>query len=355
MAGNHSVTVRTWTGCLAGCLLLLAGNGWGQGAPANVRLGQEIKAEGVVVQRLTDRFLLRSHAGADYTVRVAAGTEIKERKRNPFRSPDRFRFEDIIPGLRVRIEGRGDLDGAVLARKVEFTRDDLLLARTISGGLDPVQAHLAQTDEAVEEVERRFAGDVRNLDGRANRLQTQVTELGDAVREAAEKQESNHRLAELAVRRAEAAHARLNHIDDYRLIRSATVFFAFDAATLNEEAKETLRLLAAEVAGLPGILIEVAGYASADGDVAYNRRLSQRRAEAVVGFLVDEAGVPLRRLIPTWGYGESRPVADDQSPEGRRRNRRVEILVWQNQALAPDAPGSRQANVGPLGPANSGF
>ncbi|GAB4254777.1 MAG: hypothetical protein Kow00109_30060 [Acidobacteriota bacterium] len=347
MAGNGQVTMRSWTGFLAGGFLFLVGLSWGQGATVAVRLGEEVEAEGVVVERKTDRFVLRSYSGADYVVRVSPATEIKEKKKNPFRAPDRYRFEDVTAGLRLRVEGRGDLEGAVLARKIEFTRDDLLLAQAITGSLDPVEARLAQADRELDETRRRFEGDVQTLGGRADRLESQVSELGDAVRETAEQQENNRRLAEVAVRRAEAAHSRLDHIDDYRLVRSETVYFGFNAASLSPEAKERLRLLAAEVSGLPGVLIEVAGYASADGDGNYNRRLSQRRAEAVVRFLVDEAGVPLRRLIPTWGYGESRPIADNERLEGRKRNRRVEVLVWQNQAAAPEDAGSRQAKVRP--------
>jgi outer membrane protein OmpA-like peptidoglycan-associated protein len=83
---------------------------------------------------------------------------------------------------------------------------------------------------------------------------------------------------------------------------------------------------------VPRARYQVEGHTDAKGTDAYNDRLSQRRARSVRDWLVREAGVAPTR-IGTLGFGERRPVAPNErpdgsdDPEGRQRNRRVEILV----------------------------
>jgi OmpA-OmpF porin, OOP family len=62
------------------------------------------------------------------------------------------------------------------------------------------------------------------------------------------------------------------------------------------------------------------------GEEAYNRALSERRAEAVKRWLVEREGIEAARL-ETRGWGESRPVADNDTDEGRQKNRRVEVVI----------------------------
>jgi OOP family OmpA-OmpF porin len=89
-----------------------------------------------------------------------------------------------------------------------------------------------------------------------------------------------------------------------------------DAAVL-DEAANTLK-------ANPNVTISVNGYCDAIGGVEYNLRLSDRRSNAVVDYLVN-AGIPASRLIPH-GYGKSDPVATNDSAEGRAQNRRVELV-----------------------------
>ena len=74
---------------------------------------------------------------------------------------------------------------------------------------------------------------------------------------------------------------------------------------------------------LKGRVFEIAGHTDSTGPEAYNLRLSVRRARAVKEFLV-KCGIEAQRLIPK-GYGEDRPLASNETKEGRRKNRRVEV------------------------------
>jgi outer membrane protein OmpA-like peptidoglycan-associated protein len=66
--------------------------------------------------------------------------------------------------------------------------------------------------------------------------------------------------------------------------------------------------------------------------------LSQRRADAVIRYLVENHSIPLRRIITPYGYGELQPVAENTTREGREQNRRVEIKLLVNKGLTAPTP-----------------
>jgi len=104
----------------------------------------------------------------------------------------------------------------------------------------------------------------------------------------------------------------------------ADVFFAYNKATLNSKASAALDRAAARLKELGATTVRVAGYTDSKGAAAYNRGLSLRRAEAV------RAGLATRLPDLTQavkGYGESRPVASNETAKGRALNRRVTIAV----------------------------
>jgi outer membrane protein OmpA-like peptidoglycan-associated protein len=87
-----------------------------------------------------------------------------------------------------------------------------------------------------------------------------------------------------------------------------------------------------------GYVLEVSGYADSRGSVNLNRALSQRRADAVIRYLVENHQIPLRRIITPYGYGELNPVAAYDTREGREQNRRVEIKLLVNKGLTSPTP-----------------
>ncbi len=75
----------------------------------------------------------------------------------------------------------------------------------------------------------------------------------------------------------------------------------------------------------PELQISIQGHTDSDGDDAYNKDLSERRAAAVKDYLVETFDIDPDRL-QTAGFGESQPVADNSTPEGKQQNRRVELV-----------------------------
>ncbi|NWG39734.1 MAG: OmpA family protein [Hydrogenophilaceae bacterium] len=102
------------------------------------------------------------------------------------------------------------------------------------------------------------------------------------------------------------------------------VNFDNDKATLRPEAYGILDKAAATLKEWGDVKVEVAGHTDSRSDDDYNQKLSQRRADAVRAYLIGK-GVAADRLTAK-GYGESSPVADNESEEGRFKNRRVELV-----------------------------
>lgn len=106
--------------------------------------------------------------------------------------------------------------------------------------------------------------------------------------------------------------------------------FKSGSATLTPESHRTLDEIAAEAAAFPYLHIRIEGHTDSQGSAAANQRLSERRVKAVQAYLVEHHGLRAEQFIPV-GYGESQPLADNATPEGRLRNRRVEFQVVENQ------------------------
>lgn len=103
------------------------------------------------------------------------------------------------------------------------------------------------------------------------------------------------------------------------------IYFDTDKATLRPESEGTLRQVLGVLEVEPALRLVIAGHTDSEGGDDYNRSLSERRAVAVVGWLVGE-GIDAARL-QAMGFGEAEPVADNRTPAGRALNRRVELRL----------------------------
>lgn len=134
---------------------------------------------------------------------------------------------------------------------------------------------------------------------------------------------------ETAAKACDAARsARSRGLPEQSAVGSAdlAIQFEHDSAVLTERARNQLARLADVLASpsLAASCIELEGHTDGDGTDAYNLSLSSRRAEAVGHELTQAHGIDAARLIML-GKGESEPIADNQSDEGKARNRRVRV------------------------------
>ncbi|WP_010135842.1 OmpA family protein [Ochrovirga pacifica] len=115
----------------------------------------------------------------------------------------------------------------------------------------------------------------------------------------------------------------------------AGIYFASNKVAINEQTKNTLNKLAEVLNKYPETNLFVYGHTDADGSEEYNQKLSYRRANAVATYL-QNLGVPADRFTVK-GEGESMPVADNSTAEGKAKNRRVELGIVANETMKKQA------------------
>jgi outer membrane protein OmpA-like peptidoglycan-associated protein len=284
--------------------------------------GQKMKIRGVVVDRQADMLTVKDAAtGSTVPVKIAGETSIKSKKF--FGSGKSYASELLTRGLYLEAQGRGDSSGTLVADKIRFGEDDLRNAQAIEARVNPVEGRVGAAEERVGAVEQN-----------AQRLSGQLDELvaiSNAARGGAKAAQDT---ADAAVSGVNATNTRITELDDYAVQSSAIVNFKVGSAVLSPEAKTQLDTVAQGSTSMKGFVMEVTGFADATGDTKRNRALSQRRAEAVIQYLVETHGVPLRRILPSYGFGELNSVADNKTREGRAQNRRVEVKLLVSKGLS---------------------
>ncbi len=122
---------------------------------------------------------------------------------------------------------------------------------------------------------------------------------------------------------------------EVRIELAADVLFEFDKATLLPKAEDTLKKAAEFIGKRAKGVVRIEGHTDSKGDDAYNQKLSERRADSVRKWFARNGLARLR--FSSKGLGETRPVAPntkpagDDDPEGRQKNRRVEIVISKNR------------------------
>jgi len=115
-------------------------------------------------------------------------------------------------------------------------------------------------------------------------------------------------------------------IIDWTSSEKATLHFAGDSSNLSDENKSTLsEELAPILREYSAIELLIEGHASSDGSTEYNYELGLTRAQNVVDFLVEQKVNP--NMLEIVSYGEDQPVADNKTRKGRKANRRVKIVL----------------------------
>ncbi|MBN6189150.1 OmpA family protein [Aneurinibacillus sp. BA2021] len=104
------------------------------------------------------------------------------------------------------------------------------------------------------------------------------------------------------------------------------LLFDYDDSRLKEEAKKVLADIDAELKKLKQATVQINGHTDSNGDDAYNLALSEKRAKAVEAYFTAAGTLP-HVTFQTKGYGETRPVAPNDTAENRQKNRRVEMVI----------------------------
>ncbi len=276
--------------------------------------GQKYKIKGVVVSKDDNSFTVRDTVGVDTNVVLSSNTSIKT-KGGFFGGGDAVATNGIVRGLNLEVEGRGDGAGALAATKVRFGKDDFRVAQSIDSRVSPAEERLTQSEQNAQ----RVSGQIDEL-----------MAISNAARGGAKAAQD---MADAAIAGVNATNQRISSLDDYVVQSTSTVNFKVSSAVLSDEAKANLDQVAQTAMTMKGYTIEITGFASSDGDVEKNKTLSQRRAQAVIDYLVETHNVPLRRIGTSYGFGELQAVADNTTLEGRNQNRRVEVKLLASRGM----------------------
>lgn len=290
----------------------------------SVPAGETVKKfKGIVVKREPDSFTMTETTGGPQTVVVlTANTEVKSHKRGVFRGSKEYGASYILRGLRLEVDGVGNSEGQLVADKIRFDEQDLRSAQALKATVDPIEAEVNEKLKQQQAEQERLAGQME--ENRALTAQAQAS--ADAAAEAAKKAQST----------ADYANNRINGLDDFDPIKTITVNFRTGSATLGPQAKQSIDNAAAWVKtqNTKGWVMAVIGYADTTGNSQRNIDLSERRANAVIYYIVSKYKMPLNRLVQPFGYGQLEPVAENKTKAGRAKNRRVEIRLMVNKGIA---------------------
>ena len=289
-----------------------------------VPAGEKVdKMKGVVVKRNPDSFTMTDpQGGLALTVLLTADTEVKSHKRGVFRGSKEYGQSYILRGLRLEVDGVGNSEGQLVADKIRFDEQDLRAAQALKATVDPLEAEARENLRKQQEENERLAGQIE---------ETQAVAQG-AKADAAKAQAA----AEKAQSTADYANNRINGLDDFDPLKTITVYFVTGSATLGPKAKAEIDKAAdwVKTQNTKGWVMAVIGYADTTGSSQRNIDLSERRANAVIYYIVTKYKMKLSRLVQPFGYGQLEPVAENKTAAGRAKNRRVEIRLMVNKGIA---------------------
>jgi OmpA-OmpF porin, OOP family len=201
---------------------------------------------------------------------------------------------------------------------VQFDTGPELAVITINRAIDTLQTEVADLRQGVAERDQQIAGLQQELGGTTANLErvNQILARQERQRARVAKLQSLFTAQEATVLRQ----------DDAVVLRLIGLNFASGSSTLDAQHQPLLTKVRTALAEFPESTVVIEGHTDSFGSDTANQQLSQSRADAVLQYLVSSATIsPVSSTA--LGFGESRPVASNETPDGRRRNRRIDIVI----------------------------
>ena len=268
-----------------------------------------IKVEGLIKARDGETMILQTPDMPNLVVLLNDNTEVGQVQGVLKARKKQMSMAALIPGLKVNVEGNYNSQNQLIAKVVKFKGKDLEEAQTIQAGMHESKEELKKQQE--------------ELDKHYEALQAQQAQL------------TEHQ-AKIAANKAavEAAVGRFGQLDDYYIFDELAIYFGNGKVKVDPTYTPQLLALGNKAKAIEGYMIEVKGYASSVGSTELNQKLSEDRASNVTQILLQQAHIPLTRMLAPGAMGESHQVGNEQTAEGQAGNRRVVVRVLQNKAIA---------------------
>src|SRR5580700_3576116 len=224
----------------------------------------------------------------------------------------------------------------------------------VQNQVNQTQAQVGSLQKQTDENKKQTDQAIGDLDRQVATADEKATDAGKKAAEAAAAAAQANSAAAAAAQQALAANTlaqqtgtkldtTIHNLDNYKLISTEPIYFGFGKSMLAKDEQAKLDDTAQKLGGMKGYIIEVEGFADRTGNLAYNRELARKRADAVVHYLAVEHNIPLRS-IRQLGVGSDFPDADNKTREARKENRRVDVKVY-SLDLAGQVQASSNSNT----------
>src|SRR6201992_3028125 len=198
-----------------------------------------------------------------------------------------------------------------------------------------LDARTAKNNAAIHDVDTRATAGIADVNQKAGAADQKALDARGRADQA-------QTLADQANTRADVLANQVANLDNYRPVAETSVHFAFNKADLTDKAKTALDQLLAEVPNTKGYLVVVEGGTDSVGSANYNYKLSEKRADSVVQYLSSK-NIPAHKIYLI-GLGKDKYAAENNTADGRAKNRRVDVRLMTN-FLAPKTPSSAQSTA----------
>jgi len=271
--------------------------------------GDKTEVKGIITSRSGDSMVVKTREEGPKTIFLSDDTKTKD-DRGLFGLDKEYMSDAVlIPGLKVDLDAKTDEQGRLVATEITVDGDDLETAEMIQAGLHPTAQQVAANVEAIETNKKGIAVNSADINAHEEKIQQNMKDI----------QENSQRFETL---------------DDYSVKGQTTLNFDVGSSDLSPKDQDELKQLASQAKAIDGYLIEVTGFADSTGSAAMNTKLSEERAKSAITFLVQQGGIPARRIVAPGVMGEYGAVASNETKSGRAENRRVDVKVLVNKAVA---------------------
>jgi len=199
----------------------------------------------------------------------------------------------------------------VVAEVSTYIEDLRELSRTTEFDLDNARARIGELEDEIRALDEQLGGVSQERSALVQRLEAEarIREQFDRIEQTFTREE-----------------ARVSREGNDIVVRLVGLTFPSGSATLSSEYRGLLDRVRQAADVFPRSQIVIEGHTDSYGSDETNLGLSRERAEAVSRFLADQFGVPAFRMTAV-GYGETRPIANNETSQGRARNRRIDIRI----------------------------
>jgi outer membrane protein OmpA-like peptidoglycan-associated protein len=284
--------------------------------------GADRNVSGMISQRVGEILIVNSSQGKVAVV-LAADTRVKDNKGLFGLDREEMAPTVLIPGLKVSVDGTTNSKGQVLAKTITVDGDDIESSQMIQAGLQPTADQVVEHEKQLLDHQKAIGANKENIAANTADIETNQQQIAE------HKQKIEKNMGDI-----QANTQRFSTLADYDVKGQATVNFASGSAQISKADMDQLKQLAQTATGMAGYIVEVTGYADSKGSAAMNTTLSEKRAKAVITYLQQQGGVPIRHIVAPGAMGEYGSAAPNETAAGRAENRRVEVKVLVNKGIA---------------------